>query len=102
VLTGGRRLDRPGYFYAPTVLGGAAHGMRVVDEEQFGPVMPILAYRDLEEAVRLANDTSFGLGGSVWGRDPGRAAEVAARIDAGMVWINTHGDNAFPASPSVA
>ncbi|MFC5750822.1 aldehyde dehydrogenase family protein [Actinomadura rugatobispora] len=99
VLTGGRRLDRPGYFYAPTVLGGAGHGMRIVDEEQFGPVMPILAYRDLDEAVRLANDTAFGLGGSVWSGDPARAAEVAARIDAGMVWINTHGDNAFPRQP---
>jgi acyl-CoA reductase-like NAD-dependent aldehyde dehydrogenase len=99
VLTGGRRLDRPGYFYAPTVLGGAGHGMRIVDEEQFGPVMPILPYRDLDEAIALANGTHFGLGGSVWSGDPARAQRVAARIDAGMVWINTHGDNAFPRQP---
>jgi acyl-CoA reductase-like NAD-dependent aldehyde dehydrogenase len=98
-LTGGHRLDRPGYFYAPTILAGAEHGMRIVDEEQFGPVMPLLPYRDLDEAIALANDTSFGLGGSVWSGDPARAAEVAARIEAGMVWINTHGDNAFPRQP---
>jgi acyl-CoA reductase-like NAD-dependent aldehyde dehydrogenase len=99
VLTGGRRLDRPGYFYAPTIVAGAEHGMRIVDEEQFGPVMPLLPYRDLDEAITRANDTSFGLGGSVWSGDPARAAGIAARIEAGMVWINTHGDNAFPRQP---
>lgn len=98
-ITGGRRLEGPGYFYAPTILAGAEHGMRVVDEEQFGPVMPIIAYSDLEEVIRLANDTHFGLGGSVWTSDPARGSEVVARIDAGMVWVNTHGDNAFPNQP---
>jgi acyl-CoA reductase-like NAD-dependent aldehyde dehydrogenase len=99
VLTGGHRLDRPGYFYAPTVLAGAQHGMRVVDEEQFGPVVPLITYTDVDEVVRLANDTHFGLGGSVWGTDTARAADVAARIESGMVWVNTHGDNAFPRQP---
>ncbi|XVQ06409.1 aldehyde dehydrogenase family protein [Spirillospora sp. CA-255316] len=99
VVAGGRRLDRPGYFYAPTILTGARHGMRVVDEEQFGPVMPLISYSDLEEVIELANDTHFGLGGSVWTSNTARGSEVAARLDAGMVWVNTHSDNVFPTQP---
>ena len=98
-LTGGQRADRPGYFYEPTVLAGARHGMRVVDEEQFGPVMPIISYSDLDEVIELANNTNFGLGASVWSSDSARASEVANRIEAGMVWVNTHGDNSFPRQP---
>jgi acyl-CoA reductase-like NAD-dependent aldehyde dehydrogenase len=98
-LTGGQRADRPGYFYEPTVLAGARHGMRVVDEEQFGPVMPIISYSDLDEVIELANNTNFGLGASVWSSDSARASDVANRIEAGMVWVNTHGDNSFPRQP---
>jgi acyl-CoA reductase-like NAD-dependent aldehyde dehydrogenase len=98
-LTGGQRAVRPGYFYEPTVLAGARHGMRVVDEEQFGPVMPIISYSDLDEVIELANNTNFGLGASVWSSDSARASEVANRIEAGMVWVNTHGDNSFPRQP---
>lgn len=98
-LTGARRLDRPGYFYAPTILAGARHGMRVVDEEQFGPIMPIITYRDVDEVVELANSTQYGLGGSVWGSDAARAGEIAARLEAGTAWINNHGGNAFPRQP---
>jgi acyl-CoA reductase-like NAD-dependent aldehyde dehydrogenase len=99
VLHGGNRIDRPGYFHEPTIVGGATSGMRLVDEEQFGPVMPIIAYSDLDEAVYQANDTEFGLGGSVWSADPERAYGVAQRIEAGMVWVNGHGRNAFPVEP---
>lgn len=98
-VTGGHKLDRDGYFYAPTILANARHGMRVVDEEQFGPVMPIIAFSDVEEVLKQANDTEFGLGGSVWTSDTARGAALARRLEAGMVWVNTHSDNVFPTQP---
>ncbi|MBZ9650219.1 aldehyde dehydrogenase family protein [Sphingobium sp. 3R8] len=98
-VTGGYKLDREGYFYAPTILADARHGMRVVDEEQFGPVMPIISFSDVEEVLKLANDTEFGLGGSVWTSDSARGAALARRLEAGMVWVNTHSDNVFPTQP---
>jgi acyl-CoA reductase-like NAD-dependent aldehyde dehydrogenase len=64
--------------------------MRIVDEEQFGPVLPVVAYDGIEDAVRRANDTHFGLSGSVWSADPDRAAAVASRLECGTSWINTH------------
>ncbi|MFJ4653227.1 aldehyde dehydrogenase family protein [Nocardia sp. NPDC088792] len=91
IVTGGSRLDRPGHFYAPTIVAGAAADSRLVQEEQFGPALPILPYDDVEVAVAQANSTSFGLGGSVWGT-PERATEVAAELDCGTAWINTHGE----------
>jgi acyl-CoA reductase-like NAD-dependent aldehyde dehydrogenase len=76
-VTGGAPLDGDGYFYAPTILTGVAEGTRIVDEEQFGPALPILPYRDLSEAIERANATTYGLGSSVWSNDPVRAHEVA-------------------------
>lgn len=99
VLSGGNRIDRPGFFHEPTIVGGATTGMRLVDEEQFGPVMPIIAYNNVEDAIQQANNTEFGLGGSVWSGDPERASGIASRLQAGMVWVNTHGANAFPDQP---
>lgn len=99
VVTGGHRLEGPGYFMEPTILTGCAPGMRVVDEEQFGPVMPLIAYTDLDTTIEEANDTDYGLGGSVWGADVERAEEVASRIHAGMVWVNSHGVGQYPAQP---
>jgi len=87
---GGSPLDRPGYFFAPTILTGLAEGTRIVDEEQFGPALPVMAYRTVEEAVARANATSFGLSGSVWGTDTDQAAQVAAQIDSGVVFVNDH------------
>ncbi|MEV5570166.1 aldehyde dehydrogenase family protein [Spirillospora sp. NPDC052269] len=87
---GGRPMDRPGYFFEPTVLADAKDGTRIVDEEQFGPALPVIAYRDLDEAVARANGTHFGLSGSVWGGDADRAAEVAGRLECGTSWVNTH------------
>jgi acyl-CoA reductase-like NAD-dependent aldehyde dehydrogenase len=87
-------LDRPGYFIAPTVIIGVAEGTPLVDEEQFGPVLPLLTFTAVEEAVTRANATRFGLGASVWGRDPERAAEIARRLEAGTVWVNSHGGSA--------
>jgi acyl-CoA reductase-like NAD-dependent aldehyde dehydrogenase len=89
-VTGGRPMDRPGFFYEPTVLAGVSDGTRIVDEEQFGPALPVIAYRDLDDTVARANGTHFGLSGSVWSADPDRASEVAARLECGTAWINTH------------
>ncbi|MGW7261424.1 aldehyde dehydrogenase family protein [Streptomyces sp. NPDC054834] len=89
---GGHRLDGPGYFFAPTILTDVPPGSPVVTEEQFGPVLPVLPYRNLDEAVDAANDTGFGLGGSVWGTDLDRAEAVADRLECGTAWINHHAE----------
>ncbi|MFE3203044.1 aldehyde dehydrogenase family protein [Embleya sp. NPDC059237] len=89
---GGRRLDRPGYFFAPTILADVPPDSPVVTEEQFGPVLPVLAYDNLDEAVAAANGTGFGLGGSVWGTDLDRAEAVAERLECGTAWINHHAE----------
>jgi acyl-CoA reductase-like NAD-dependent aldehyde dehydrogenase len=88
--TGGRRVDvgLPGWFYEPTVLGGVDREARIEHEEIFGPVVTIESFRDEDEAVRLANNSSFGLGASVWTRDLERAQRVARRLHAGSVWTN--------------
>ncbi len=91
VLIGGAPADGPGYFYPVTLVADVDHGCRLVDEEQFGPALPIIRYNDVEDAIAKANATSMGLGGSVWGSDLGRARSVAQRIEAGSVWINKHG-----------
>jgi len=91
VHAGGEPMDGDGYFYPPTVLTGVAEGSRIVDEEQFGPVLPVMPFASVDEAVRRANATKFGLGASVWGSDVGRAVEVASRLESGSVWVNRHG-----------
>lgn len=82
--------DGPGYWFPTTLIRGVAEGVPLVDEEPFGPVMPILTYRTVDEAVARANDTEYGLGASVWSPDLDRAVEVADRLVAGSVWINQH------------
>lgn len=82
--------DGPGYWFPTTLVRGVAEGVPLVDEEPFGPVLPILSYRDLDDAVARANDTTYGLGASVWSPDLDRAAAVADRLDAGSVWVNQH------------
>ncbi len=91
IIRGGKAIEGAGYFYPITLVGDIDNGSRLVDEEQFGPVLPIIKYRDLDEAIRKANDTRTGLGASVWGDDLEEAARVASRIEAGTVWINQHG-----------
>jgi acyl-CoA reductase-like NAD-dependent aldehyde dehydrogenase len=90
VATGGAPMDRPGYFFQPTVLSGVSEGVRIVDEEQFGPALPVLTYRHVDEALDRANATMFGLSGSVWSGDPERGAEVASKLECGTAWVNTH------------
>ncbi len=79
-----------GRFFAPTVLTGVDHTMETMIEETFGPLLPVMPFETEQEAVRLANDTRYGLGASVWSRDVKRARLIAERIEAGMVWINDH------------
>jgi len=79
-----------GRFYAPAVLTGVTHDMRIMREEIFGPVIPIVTVRDEEEAIALANDSEFGLGASVWSLDRGKAERIGRRLEAGMVWLNDH------------
>ena len=92
VVHGGSRIGDRGYFYAPTVVGDVTDGVRLVDEEQFGPVLPVVPYDDddVGDAVRRANATHFGLSGSVWSSDAERAAAVAGRLECGTAWINQH------------
>ncbi|HVW28139.1 MAG TPA: aldehyde dehydrogenase family protein [Polyangiaceae bacterium] len=87
---GGARLPRKGYFYAPTIVTGAGDDVPVVNEEQFGPVLPVLPYRALDDAIERANATHFGLGASVWSKSLERARRVADELEAGTVWINQH------------
>ncbi|HYG27870.1 MAG TPA: aldehyde dehydrogenase family protein [Caulobacteraceae bacterium] len=89
IVTGGEALDGPGYFISPAVIDNPPDTARIVVEEQFGPVVPLMRYSDVDDAVRRANDTDYGLGGSIWSADPIKAAEIGARLDCGTVWVNT-------------
>lgn len=90
VAAGGGPVDGEGYFFQPTVLADVAEGVRIVDEEQFGPAVPLLRYDTVDEAIDRANGTRYGLSGSVWSADPDRATAVAAELECGTAWINTH------------
>ncbi len=90
-LTGGRRAHPAGldgFFYEPTVLAGVHHGMRIMREETFGPVLPIMTVSSEAEAVRLANDSHFGLSASIWTRDLGRGERLARSLESGSVMVN--------------
>lgn len=86
--TGGARPEGPGFFYPPTVLTNVDHGMRVMTEETFGPVLPIMTVRDLDEAVRLANDSPYGLTASAWTTSPDTARRLEKALHAGVVTVN--------------
>ena len=90
IVSGGKRLGNEGYFYAPTIVSEISDGVRLVDEEQFGPALPVMPYKDVDEAVRRANSTTYGLSGSVWGSDSEQAAEVAKQLECGSAWVNQH------------
>ena len=92
ILCGGEPLPGKGYFYPPTIVADIADGTRLVDEEQFGPVLPVIRYRDVDEALRLANASTNGLGGSVWSGDLEAARALANRLECGTVWINGHAE----------
>ena len=90
VIAGGEPLDRDGYFIPPTIVRDLPEDAPLVREEQFGPVLPVLQYDDLDDVIDRANASEFGLGGTVWGKDVDRATAVAMRINAGTVWVNQH------------
>jgi len=91
VAAGGSTLDRDGYFYRPTILDRVSDGIRIVDEEQFGPVLPVIPFRDEADAVASANRSEYGLTASIWSSDVEHAANLADRFDCGQVAINQHG-----------
>jgi acyl-CoA reductase-like NAD-dependent aldehyde dehydrogenase len=88
ILTGGRRKEGPGDWYEPTVIADADHSMKVMLEETFGPVVPVMKVRDTDEAVRMANDTTYGLGGAVFAHDAAGGERIARRVEAGTVAVN--------------
>jgi acyl-CoA reductase-like NAD-dependent aldehyde dehydrogenase len=88
LVAGGERMTRPGTFFAPTVLADCTPEMEAVREETFGPLLTVLRARDDEHALQMANDSEFGLGGSVWSRDEARAQRIVARLQTGSCCIN--------------
>ncbi|MFZ1868229.1 MAG: aldehyde dehydrogenase family protein [Steroidobacteraceae bacterium] len=92
IISGGTASGGAGYFFPVTLVADAENGQRLVDEEQFGPALPIIRYTRVEDAVRWANATDYGLAASVWGTDRNRLAEVAEQLEAGTVYINKHAE----------
>lgn len=92
IIAGGEVPDRPGYFIKPTIVRDITDGTRLVDEEQFGPVLPVIKYSDPEDAVARANASPYGLGGSIWSSDLDKAYALANQMNSGTVWVNKHAD----------
>ena len=91
ILCGGERLKRPGYFFPITLVSDISDGTRLVDEEQFGPILPIIKYSNVEDAIQRANSSRYGLGGSIWSDDLKKAKSLAGRLECGTAWVNDHG-----------
>ena len=91
LVTGGEPLAGQGYFYPPTVFADAGEEMRITREEVFGPVVTVTPFDTAAEAVRLANQSRYGLAASVWTGDLARGHEIAENLESGIVWINSHG-----------
>ncbi len=95
VIAGGEAIDGPGNFIAPTVVRDIASDSRLVTEEQFGPILPVISYSDIEDVIAQVNGSPYGLGGSIWCGDVSRGLAVAARIETGIVWVNKYMDLRF-------
>ena len=89
-LSGGEAMTGPGYYYPITLVANVSDGVRLVDEEPFGPILPIIRYSDVDDAIRRANDSPNGLGGSIWSQNLELAQQLASRLECGTVWINNH------------
>ena len=97
VIAGGKRpshVNQEGFFFEPTIITNVKEGVRIVDEEQFGPVLPIMTFESEDEVITRANQTNYGLGASVWGSDPVAVNRVAKQLEAGLVWTNEHAADA--------
>ena len=92
IIAGGMRQGDKGYFIRPTIVRDITDGSKLVDEEQFGPVLPVIRFSDAADAVARANASDYGLGGSIWATDTDKAWDLAAGMDSGTVWINKHAD----------
>ena len=88
VLTGGRQVNRDGYFYEPTIVSNVSHDMEMLREEVFGPAAPIIVVENEEQAIREANNSEFGLGASIWTNNIERGIKLARQIESGMVSVN--------------
>ena len=92
IIAGGLAPEGKGYFIRPTIVRDITDGTRLVDEEQFGPVLPVIKIRDGEDALARANASVYGLGGSIWSNDLDVAYDLAGRMESGTVWINKHAE----------
>lgn len=90
VAVGGTNEDKPGYFITPTLIDRPSDNSRIVTDEPFGPIAPVLSWKDEQEVIDRANNTLMGLGASVWAKDVDRANRIARQLEAGSVWVNTH------------
>ena len=90
IIAGGGAINGPGYFVPLTVVADVSDGTKIVDEEPFGPILPIIRYSDVDAVIEQANASSFGLGGSVWSADVEAATAIARRLESGTVWVNQH------------
>jgi len=90
-LAGGNKIAGEGYFFEPTIVADLTDGCRLVDEEPFGPIVPIIKFTDVDAVIAKANENDAGLGGSIWSADVVNATALAKRMECGSVWINTHG-----------
>ena len=90
LIAGGEVLKGSGYFIPPTIVKDVTDGDQIVDEEQFGPILPVISYSTVDDVVRRANDSEYGLGGSVWSKSEARGVEIADQIETGSVWVNQH------------
>ncbi|MFT6949260.1 MAG: acyl-CoA reductase-like NAD-dependent aldehyde dehydrogenase [Paraglaciecola sp.] len=91
MLVGGSVRDGKGFFFPPTIVADISDGSRLVDEEQFGPILPVIKYSDIDEVIARSNNNPSGLGGSIWSSDTELAKSLACKMETGSVWINDHG-----------